>query len=183
MMFQSRPIPPAVQRRICELYASGMIVRDVAEEVGFGVKRTADVLRANGALTKAPDWTPAEINQVRRMLFQGLSYKSIGEALGRTEGAVRTIKKRSGIASLRRAGRPAADLSEGGDRIARHHERRQRHKLQVANLRHLLDLKRAGHSPRFTELRNPPDTAGPLSFVPASILSLTGSSAASCAEN
>jgi DNA-binding CsgD family transcriptional regulator len=180
--FEPRPIPPETQRRMCELYASGMTVRLVAREVGFGAKRTANVLRASGAITKPPDWSPADIIQLRRMLSGGLSYREVAEALGRTEGAVRDAKKRAGIGTIRKAGRPSADLTERGEQAERHLRQEDRRRLMEANIWHLVDLKRAGHSPRHTEMRNPPDTGRPVTFLPTPRLSLYGSPSASCSE-
>jgi hypothetical protein len=182
MRFEARPIPPDTQRRICELYAGGMTVRQVAREVDFGVKRTADVLRAAGVLTKPEGWTAADIAQLRRLLDKGLSYRAVAEALGRTEGAVRTAKTRAGIGTIRKAGRPSADLTQRGEKVERHMRRMERLDLMRSTYLHLLDLKRAGHSPRSTELHNPSDGGAPVSFQREPLLSLVGSSAASCAE-
>jgi hypothetical protein len=56
-----------------------------------------------------------------------------------------------------------------------------RHKLRQANLMHLLDLKRAGHSPTRTELKISSEGAG-IRLPTAEIWSYMGSSAASCVE-
>jgi transposase-like protein len=50
-----------------------------------------------------------------------------------------------------------------------------------ANIWHLVDLKRAGHSPRFTEMRNTPESPG-RRYIHAEHSSYIGSSAAMCAE-
>ena len=57
----------------------------------------------------------------------------------------------------------------------------ERHKLRQANLLHLLDLKRAGHSPRRTEYRIAPEGNG-IRLPTAETCSYLGSSAAACAE-
>lgn len=61
-------------------------------------------------------------------------------------------------------------------------EASERKKLRDASIMHLVDLKRAGHSPRQTELVNPPEAGGFRHFDRSSAsVSLIGSPAASCA--
>lgn len=72
---------------------------------------------------------------------------------------------------------PGVDAGRGDIRRAL-----QRHKLQRSSLLHLLDLKRAGHSPRRTEFKIGHDREVPLRYRPDAQMSLLGSSASLTAD-
>ena len=116
-------------------------------------------------MNKSPIWTEEENAILTEMYEAGADWADLARELPRR--TVTTIQRRSRFLGLTRVA-PEAGISTG---------------LQRATRLHLLDLKRAGHSPRRTELHVPADGSVPLRIAPALAHSSgCGSSAALCEE-
>lgn len=100
---------------------------------------------------------------------QGASVKTLSKWLQIREAVIRDILARHGVERHPRGPQPVWRDPIGNARRA--------------SVLHLIDLKRAGHSPRQTELRIAPEyVVGRISLVPAAVHSSAGSPAAWCAE-
>jgi cyanate lyase len=107
------------------------------------------------------------IETLRRLKDQGLSYVAIAREVG-CDATVVSLRLRGYAPSPNSLQFKAAE---------------ERHKNQRASLKHLLDLKRAGYSPRMTEL-NVPNENLPISMgSQRDVLTLYGSSMQMCQEN
>src|SRR5437868_13322637 len=115
----------------------------------------------------ASRWTPERDRALRRMWQAGVPTTQLEREFGVGRTAIRERADRLG---LERRGTSKLDKPWGYTNLSplaesRQKQRAELHKRKVATLKHLLDLKRAGYSPRHTELSNPPDTGRPVSFL------------------
>lgn len=97
-------------------------------------------------------WSPEEDAQVRRLVEDGASNREIADAMpGRTERSIEARRRRLCIVAPRKQ-------SPQDEKPSRPEEHVRAPVLtpQEASIWHLIDLKRAGHSPRFTELHIEP---------------------------
>lgn len=124
-------------------------------------------------LTNKAGWTVEELALLHAMALTLTPYKEMAARLGRTLDAVTFQVARSGWRSKQVSGKPGPQASAEVQ-----HDQRIK-----ANILHLIDLKRAGHSARFTELRIDPDI-GAAKRIHVSFFtgSACGSSMAQCSE-
>lgn len=96
------------------------------------------------AIKNTLEWSAEEIREMLRLAATGHTLKQAAAALERTTAGVRHRAARIGVRF-----RPETTRRKSYES----HDAMRLRKLQQANLLHLLDLKRAGHSPTRTELQ------------------------------
>lgn len=116
-------------------------------------------------------WSRDETTELERLFALGVGAEVIASRMHRSLGAVRS---RIEFLGLKRVEPPCAGRRE---------DEPTRSALIKASVWHLIDLKRAGHSPRRTELVLAVDGALPQRFSTAAASSSCGSPAASCVES
>ena len=115
-------------------------------------------------MSKGSLWSDEEVSVLERAFWEKLTYREMeGRLPGRTPQA---IAFKAGKLGLKKRERDCAVMD--------------RFQAQVASFWHLIDLKRAGHSPWTTEL-NVPARGVYVTPLPVSVSSC-GSPAALCAE-
>lgn len=132
-------------------------------------------------------WTQSELLTLTALRGEGVPFKRIASVIGRSESSIRIQSKRQGLdcpsypgrqLPLHSRGRPPMDgdgMNYGESAIL---------DSRTASIMHLVDLKRAGHSPTRTELKITPDAIAPMRMaIPLCQRSLTGSLGAMCADN
>lgn len=101
---------------------------------------------------------------------RGASVKTLSKSMQIREATIRDILARHGV-ERRNQGSQLVWRGPAGD-------------PRRASILHLVDLKRAGHSPRQTELRVTPDcVSGRAPTLPAFVRSVPGSPGAWCVES
>jgi hypothetical protein len=95
-------------------------------------------------------WTPELVATLRQQYEAGKPMREIAAALGGTFDAVRGKVREQGFKRVK-----ARQYGAGGYQVP--YREWQREDMIRWNLLHLLDLKRAGHSPTHTELHIPSD--------------------------
>lgn len=117
-------------------------------------------------------WSDREVRHLRKLSMSGKRSADIAQALGRTPRSVEEKLSRLRVPRERRTVGPPLPSDEGCTRA----------KDIAANRWHLVDLKRAGHSPRQTELRIGSDGVVRAPALARDPLSPVGSPAALCVE-
>lgn len=94
---------PERTEKLIELFNKKMAYSDIAEAMGLtlcSIKHQIHKLQGDGILEKKANtspWTPAEITKLLRLREKGLTFKEIGERLGRSENVCvshyRSIKR------------------------------------------------------------------------------------------
>jgi DNA-binding CsgD family transcriptional regulator len=159
------------------MMADGRSSSVIARCLGIGKKAVKNRYRLLGIANKLSGriWAQHEVETAARMHSEGASFGRIARAIGKTKASVKTkITRRIAqpVGALAKAARPHFVPAGPNDDEARR---------MAASLLHLIDLKRAGHSPARTELRVPRDYGSARVMRPALGFSVTGSSAADCA--
>lgn len=87
---------PERTEKLIELFNKKMAYPEIAKEMGltlFSVNHQIHKLQGDGILKKKANtspWTPAEITKLLRLREMGLTYRQIGEKLGRSENVCST---------------------------------------------------------------------------------------------
>lgn len=121
-------------------------------------------------------WTAYELAWAQQAHASGLKYREIAAHLSRTE---KSVKAKLLPAYSREARKK---VREGDSAIVSLGEREGYKRNALASVWHLIDLKRAGHSPTCTELRIEGEAYSTRRFAPAPTASSIGSPAAMCSE-
>lgn len=134
-------------------------------------------------------WSNENVERLRVMIEAKLSIKQISAITGWSYGAItgqRCIQKLPTFSGRTVASpksrHPAVQEPLPEDRLTYANQTKSAN--QIASQWHLIDLKRAGHSPTRTELKIAPDAIAPMRMaIPLCQRSLTGSLGAMCADN
>lgn len=127
-------------------------------------------------MTPSRPWTVMQEARLRFLWKEGVPSREIATDLDRSMRAIKDKVRALGLVP-RSAGRPEVLVLDALSAETKG----QRDHLRWSNIWHLVDLKRAGHSPRQTELQIGSDGAVLMQSRPP-VLSLTGSSAALCVD-
>jgi len=139
-------------------------------------------------MTKSAPFSSAERIAFERMVREGVSTREIAAKLNRSLSGLTARRAKlvehmnaEGIEFVRPPQSPIRNRREANLAEA---DNRWRKAAIAAGIKHLIDLKRAGHSPTKTELRISADSslALPMHPIRAASFSATGSHAAMCAE-
>lgn len=138
-------------------------------------------------------WTPEHVATLRTLIAEGLSSREIAKALGTTRGAVMGKAMRLGLrfknstkVAIPKPTPPIAPVTVSKNRTytlrpntphleTSLHYRMWIHNQRIAGILHLVDMKRAGHSPTRTELDIPSDTSSLRRIRPELDVSAVGS--------
>lgn len=133
-----------------------------------------------------PKWSAEELKMLVTMRESGAPFKRIAASIGRSESAIRIQSKRQGLDATRpdwhlsRHSKDRRPLDGDGMDFGE----RDLLSNQEASRLHLEDLENAGHVRGIGELKIGADSMSPMRIaVPLYPASLTGSSAAMCAES
>jgi hypothetical protein len=179
-MLNNGPWTPAENEVLRAAIANKLRLRDVARQLNRSEAATDHRMRRLGVKSKLIIvlWTHAEDDELRARRRNNEAMAEIAKAMGRTECSVKARCRRLGIGQVftpKQKNRPALSSAPNDGAAV------ELRNLMIANIMHLLDLKRAGHSPSRTELDIPQGYGAPR-LAPAPItMSITGSSAAQCA--
>lgn len=99
-------------------------------------------------------WTAGEDLLLRNMALNGSDHHAIARAIGRSPYAI--VRRAHGL-GIEIVGK----TPQAGNKNATIIRYQRAVDVMAANILHLVDLKRAGHSPRFTELNITPDVSAP----------------------
>jgi biotin operon repressor len=133
---------------ILDLTGKGLKASEIAESL---LGRSTGAIRARRAKLGASvffkqEWTDEKMDGLAEGRRRGLSSQELAAQFGVGESTInRQLKKLRDPVEQARRGRKVIVPASGADGLRYGHQGR--------TLLHLLDLKRAGHSPRFTELR------------------------------
>ena len=179
-MLKNGPWTPAEDDVLRAALENKQRLRDVARQLNRSETATDHRMRRLGVKSKlvAVPWALTEDDELRIRRRNGEQIVDIAKAMGRTEHSVKARCRRLRIGIIftpKQKNRPALSSAPNDGAAA------ELRNLMIANIMHLLDLKRAGHSPSRTELDIPQGYGVPRRVRIEPDMSITGSSAAQCA--
>lgn len=109
-------------------------------------------------------WCEVEDTILLEMSAAGATYEAVAEAVNRTALSVLARARRLKVSFVHKQPHSEAKSHASNKAIAYH-------ELVRANIMHLVDLKRAGHSPRSTEFKISPDDSSSIRTQPTPVFS------------
>lgn len=161
----------------------GVAAREPAVDIGarLGLNKTKVLYRCTQLgleKVRCDTWSLKDIATLRSLWAAGKTSAQIAQAIGRSKDAVQIQRRKMGLVAAKPK-RPAVKMikpdfrpAAPGDDVLR---------LYAATQLHLLDLKRAGHSPTRTELFVPRGYGASRAAPRGQSFSVAGSPAALCA--
>lgn len=155
-------------------------LRDIARHLDRSEAATDKRMRKLGIRARClcEAWSAEEDRKLRAMRRDGKPLAEIAAAVGRSEYAVKARSQKLRISPQLPQRRKALVAIASAPKEAVADDLRA---LMIANALHLLDLKRAGHSPTRTELFVPPGYGASRPVPRGHSFSVAGSPAALCA--